>query len=496
MLKSLGLASAVFFAFHVQSFATISASIDVDPIDRTIPGVSYAPVLEKAASSVVGIGTTEFVEERSGGGPRSRMEEFLRRYYGLPEIEPEEEDLDDTPRERRRPTGAGSGVIVSPDGYIVTNHHVVNNEMGELVDEVVVTLSDGREFVAEIVGTDQRTDVGILKIEAEDLPALTISTQEDLRVGDVVFAIGNPLDTGIAVTQGIISATGRQDFQILGSGGYENFIQTDASINMGNSGGPLVDAQGRMIGINTAIISSTGGNIGIGLAIPSKIVLQIANNLASSGEVSRGFLGVLPEDLDNTLAESFGLENSNGALVARVTDDSPASEVGMKRGDIILKVNDQSISNAADLRLKVSFYPPGTEVRLLILRDGERLEQPIELGDLDEAIARMNGRSTGRWRGDDSEEAPVEPLEGIVLVAMDEEELEEIGIEGFSEGVLIEQVDIESPFARQLEAGMVILEWNRTPVGDAQAIADSMRDGVNRAYVFHETRFMYIAVRM
>ncbi|MEM7674062.1 MAG: PDZ domain-containing protein, partial [Verrucomicrobiota bacterium] len=310
-----------------------------------------------------------------------------------------------------------------------------------------------------------------------------------------VFAIGNPLDTGIAVTQGIISATGRQDFRILGTGGYENFIQTDASINMGNSGGPLVDAHGRMIGINTAIISSTGGNIGIGLAIPSKIVLQIANNLANDGEVNRGFLGVLPEDLDNTLAESFGLESSQGALVARVTDDSPASDVGMKRGDIILRVNDQKIFNAADLRLKVSFFAPGTEVKLLILRDGERFEQPIELGDLDAAIARMNGQSPGRRLGNDDADEMVEPLEGIVLVAMDGKELNEIGVDGFSEGVLIEKVDIDSPFARQLEAGMVILEWNSEPVNGPQAIAQGMTDGINRAYVFQENRYMYVAVR-
>lgn len=477
-------------------WGSISSNIDDSPLDRTIPGISYAPVLEKAARAVVGISTTDFVEERSGGGPRSRMEEFLRRYYGLEEGESREES-DEAPRERRRPTGAGSGVIVSSDGYIVTNHHVVTNDSGEQVDEVLVNLSDGREFVAEIIGTDRRTDVGILKIDAEDLPAITVSTRKDLRVGDIVFAIGNPLDTGIAVTQGIVSATGRQDFAILGSGGYENFIQTDASINMGNSGGPLVDAHGRMIGINTAIISSTGGNIGIGLSIPSEIVLQIANRLSEGdGEVSRGFLGVLPEDLNATLAESFGLENSKGALVARVTENSPSSDVGMQRGDIILEVNDRIIENAADLRLKISFYSPGTEVKLLVFRDGERFNQPIVLGDLDEAIARMNGESRGGWRGnDEEEEADMPSLEGVTMVALDADELKEMDIEEFEKGVLVEQVDADSPYARALTAGVVILEWNRQAVGSPSDVKSAMKDGLNRLYVFDDGTYRYVAIR-
>ena len=492
--------TALLISLLIPAFlwGTISSNIDDAPLDRSIPGISYAPVLEKAAQAVVGIATTDFVEERAGSGsPRSRMEEFLRRYYGLPDEGSDEEEDIETQRERRRPSGAGSGVIVSSDGYIVTNHHVVTNDAGEQVDEVLVNLSDGRQFVAEITGTDRRTDVGILKIEAEDLPAITISTQKDLRVGDIVFAIGNPLDTGIAVTQGIISATGRQDFRILGSGGYENFIQTDASINMGNSGGPLVDAHGRMIGINTAIISSTGGNIGIGLSIPSEIVLQIANGLfEGDGELSRGFLGVLPEDLDPTLAESFGLENAKGALVARVTDNSPSSEVGMQRGDVILEVNGRTIENAADLRLKISFHSPGTEVRLLVLRDGKRFEQPIELGDLDAAIARMNGEPRGGWRGTDVEEEEDTPsLEGVTLVALNSDELKEMDINDFEKGVMVEQVDVNSPYARVLDAGVVILEWNRQAVGSPSDVKATIKDGLNRLYVFDNGTYRYVAIR-
>ena len=491
----LGLILLTLTIAHNSAAAAISIDEDTQPIDRSIPGISYAPVLEQATQAVVGIATTDFVAEGAGGDDtRSRMEEFLRRYYGLPESDsPRNSDEGEAPeRERRRSTGAGSGVIVSSDGYIVTNHHVVMNRMEELVDEVLVTLSDGREYVAEVIGTDKRTDVGILKIEASDLPTITINTAEDLRVGDIVFAIGNPLDTGIAVTQGIISATGRQNYGVLGSGGYENFIQTDASINMGNSGGPLVDAYGRMIGINTAIISSTGGNIGIGLAIPSKIVLGIANNLADSGEVSRGFLGVLPEDLSLTLAESFGLKDANGALIARVTDASPAAEVGILRGDVILEVNNDKILNAADLRLKVSFYSPGTTVQLLILRDGKRFTQPIELGDLDKAIAQMN---SGRTLPNFEKESIPSPLEGITLVALDASELAEMDIVDFDSGILVEQVSVDSPYARQLQAGMVILEWNRKPAASVQAIESALREGVNRLYVFNDGAYSYLALR-
>ena len=295
----------------------IEIELDSTPITGTPSSsvVSYADVLEGATPAVVAVYTARVVRvAQRRSDPR---EEMLRRFFGLPPSSGgnySEEDVE----ERRIPAGVGSGVIVSKDGYILTNNHVITNERGSEVDEILVQLADDREFPAEIVGRDPKTDLAVLKIEQNELPYITMADSDNLRVGDVVFAVGNPLGVGQTVTMGIVSATGRSGLHLLGEQAYENFIQTDASINQGNSGGALIDAAGRLVGINTAILSQSGGNIGIGFAIPSTLARNIMVNLLDDGTIRRGFLGVSIKDLDSDIAEAFGLEDTQGALIQSV----------------------------------------------------------------------------------------------------------------------------------------------------------------------------------
>ena len=377
------------FLLLISPFAAISLFADKNPplnvkVDAQsiatsgdMPLVSYADVLGQATPSVVAVYTSRIVSAR-----QSLISPEFYRQFGrpIPRMMPEE----GLNRERKERLGVGSGVIISADGYIVTNYHVVQGMRGREVDEILVRLNDGTEYVATLIGSDSKTDVAILKIEADaSLPAVTLADSDLLRVGDIVFAIGNPRDLGLTATQGIVSALERnRGGQILGAGSYENFIQTDAAINLGNSGGALVDAWGRLVGINTAIVSSSGGSIGLGFAIPVNMVLNVASNLIKTGEVPRGMLGLFPDDLNREMADAFGLESTRGALVNQVQEDSPASRGGIRHGDIILKIDEREIDSAAELRLVVSQVLPGTKVAVTLIRQGKTMVLPITLGSL------------------------------------------------------------------------------------------------------------------
>ena len=357
----------------------LNVKVDAQSIATSgeMPLVSYADILGQATPSVVAVYTSRIVSDRQS----LTLPEFYRQFgLSIPRVSPEE----DSNRERRERLGVGSGVIISADGYIVTNYHVVQGMRGREVDEILVRLNDGTEYVATLIGSDSKTDVAILKVDAdESFPAVTLADSDLLRVGDIVFAIGNPRDLGLTATQGIISALERnRGGQILGAGSYENFIQTDAAINLGNSGGALLDAWGRLVGINTAIVSSSGGSIGLGFAIPVNMVLNVASNLIKSGEVPRGMLGLIPDDLSREMADAFGLENARGALVYQVFEDSPASRGGIRHGDIIIKIDEREIDSAAELRLVVSQVLPGTKVAVTLLRQGKTMVMPITLGSL------------------------------------------------------------------------------------------------------------------
>lgn len=446
----------------------LEIKVDTQPIAAQPghPVVSYADMLDQATPSVVAVYTSRLVAARQS----QQMPDILRR-FGLPAPQPQVES--NTQRERLEQLGVGSGVIISEDGYIVTNHHVVQGLRGQAVDEIRVRLNDETEYVATLIGSDSKTDVAVLKIESEAvLPAVTLADSDLLRVGDVVFAIGNPLDVGLTATQGIVSATGRnRKGEILGPGSYENFIQTDASINLGNSGGALVDAWGRLIGINTAIVSRSGGSIGIGFAIPVNMVLNVASNLIKSGDVPRGMLGLFPDDLTRDMADAFGLASTRGALVNQVQEGSPASRADIRHGDIITKVDEREIDSASQLRLIVSQILPGTVVEVTLIRQGKTMRVPVTLGSL-------NGHS---------EEAVLEtsPLEGVRLRSLDEETRDGFSIPEEIEGVLILSVENDSPYVEKLDKLMVILEVNGEAVDSVQDIEEQLVEGEqNRLYVW------------
>lgn len=445
--------------------------------EKAAPVVSFAPVLERAKPAVVSVYTAKIVRV-SRGGRMSPEEEFLRRFFGLPAPQ-QRAPQDGETEERRMAQGFGSGVIVREDGYIVTNNHVVTDERGEDADEVLVQLNDGRELEAEIVGRDPRTDVAILKVDAENLPAIQIADSENIKVGDVVFAIGNPLGVGLTVTQGIVSATGRA-IGIYGREGYEDFIQTDASINPGNSGGALVDGEGRLVGINSAILSRTGGNIGIGFAIPSGLVVNISKSLVNFGEVRRGFLGIGISDLNPDLAEAFDMEDADGVVVDYVEEDFPADKAGIERGDVITRIDGRRVENANELRLVVSQTAPGTEIEITYVRDGEEMTTTARVVDQENSLAGMGS----------------ELIEGVAVTRLSDDFRDRYGVPDDINGLGITEIDPSSPYARALRPGMVVIEINGRPVDRLSEARDALRRGANRLYVFDRGRTGYYAIRI
>lgn len=456
--------------------------LDSSPVtdNGSEPIASYAEILEPAQESVVSVTTASIVETMRDGASNP-MEEFLRRFYGLPPSQAPGRG-EGEPQERRIPNGLGSGVIISEDGYILTNNHVVVGRTGEPADEITVHLSDGVEVDGELVGRDERTDVALIKIEKEGLPYLKMADSENLKVGDVVFAVGNPLGVGQTSTMGIVSATGRSNLGLLGNEGYENFIQTDAAINRGNSGGALVDAKGRLVGINTAIFSQTGGNIGIGFAIPSRMARTVVLELIENGEVRRGYLGVSIRDLDQELSEAFGLDTTDGALVEQVQDGTPAAKAGIQRGDVIVSVNDNVVESVSSLRLRIASLRPGSDVEIEIMREGENKSFEIKLGSLDDPdVAVGTDRS---------------PLNGVGIEPLSDDTKEKWKID-LDSGLVITEVDARSPHANTLAPGMVILEVNDKEVNTIGELDKAlMRGRVNKFWVSFRGNRGFIALRV
>ncbi len=465
--------------------APLKLARDDTPLDRKGDDriVSYADILEPVTPAVVSVITSRVqqVDPR-----REALEEMLRRYFGAP---PREEEPEAAPDDEPKATGLGSGFIVSADGYILTNNHVIKGLDDSEPDEIAVKLRDGREFVAELVGTDRETDVALLKIEAEGLPHLTLGNSQELRVGDIVFAIGNPLGIGLTVTQGIVSAKERTDLDIL-PGGYESFIQTDAAINRGNSGGPLVDGRGRVVGINSAILSSLGGgNIGLGFAIPIDLAANIAESLALGEEVRRGFIGIEPGPLDRNLAQAFGLNTTKGAVVNRVTPGLPADEAGLQHGDIILTVNGTQVDSVGDLIYLISSLQPDSTATLGIVRGGEHEDIDIVLGDRAELIdAALGGRK-----------APgKEVLEGVVLRTVTNELRDEFNLPEDLDGLIVTEVDGDSPYARKLPPGLVLIEVNQQPVTNDEELSKALKGPgeLNTVYVYFDGNYTYSTLKV
>jgi Do/DeqQ family serine protease len=410
---------------------------------------SYADVLEGIRPAVVSVYSSKTVREQ--------VPEIFRQ-------------MGAKGREQKL-RGLGSGVIVSADGYILTNNHVV-----EGADELKVLLNDDRELTAKLIGTDPKTDVAVIKIEAENLPIVTLADSGKLRVGDVVFAIGNPLGVGQTVTMGIVSATSRRVGILEEVQGYEDFIQTDAAINQGNSGGALIDARGRLVGINSAILSTSQGNIGIGFAIPINLASSIMHSLIETGTVARGYLGISSSLLTPDLAEEFKLpKDTKGVVIADLPADGPAIKAGLKRDDVIIALNGRPISSGDDLRMIVAQMLPGTKVAVKFIRDGKTDTKEVILAQRPD-----DNPPSGEW------------LSGVQVAPITDELRREYRISNDVDGIVITEMDENSPYQGTFVPGAVIISVNREPVTDLASAKQILRPGRNLAFVYYRGAYRYI----
>jgi serine protease Do len=410
---------------------------------------TFAPIVEKVAPSVVTVFTTQTVSRGLTTFPFG--DDSLRQFFG-----------GQSPQRQGKQTlqGLGSGVIVSPDGYILTANHVVSG-----AEEIMVGLgTELRKYKAKKVGTDPGTDVALLKIEEKNLPAITFADSEKARAGDIVLAIGNPFGLRQTVTMGIISAVGRGGMGIVD---YENFIQTDAAINMGNSGGALVDTEGRLLGINTAIFSRSGGNQGVGFAIPANLARDVMQSLREKGRVVRGYIGASVQTLTPELAEAMKLKGQlTGALVGEVTRKSPAERAGIKTGDLITAVNGKKVSDARELRLMIGSMAPGTKVQVEINRDGRSKMLNVDLAEMP-AEAAEQGAEAAPEEAAQPEKATV--FGGVAVADITDDVRTGLNLPKDVQGAVIAEIDSDSPAAKAgLREGDVIQEVNKQPVKNAK----------------------------
>lgn len=420
----------------------------------------FAAVLKPVLPAVVNVHSSKVVKPRSNQMMPFFNDPFFQQFFGNQfgqNMQPQPE----------REQSLGSGVILTSDGTIITNNHVVDG-----ATDIKVSLADKREFTAKVIGTDKPSDIAVLKINATGLPTLPIGDSSKLQVGDVVLAIGDPFGIGETATMGIVSAKGRGGH--LGIETYEDFIQTDAAINPGNSGGALIDLHGNLVGINTAIATGGGGggNVGIGFAIPIDMAHKVMNQIVEHGKVIRGYLGLLPQDVSASLAKQFGLSQANGALVASVEPNTPASRAGLKQGDIVLKVNGQTVDSANDLRLLISQSQPGASVNLTIWRDNKTQDVKVTLAELPQQNAQ-NGASEGNGSG---------TMQGVQVQTVTPDMTQDLGVPNGTRGVVITSVDPSSPAAAaSLERGIIIQEVNHKPVNNAQEYHAAMSAADNHA---------------
>jgi len=412
---------------HLASAAGLPPLIDNQPLP------SLAPMLERAMPAVVNISTTTNVQIAENP---LMQDPFFRHFFGVPN----QPNQPSQPRQQQR-NSLGSGVIIdSNQGFVLTNNHVIDK-----ADKIMVTLHDGRQLNAQLIGTDKDSDVAIIQIPADNLTQLPIANSDQVRVGDFVVAIGSPFGLSQTVTSGIVSALGRSG---LGIEGYEDFIQTDASINPGNSGGALVNLRGELVGMNTAILAPSGGNVGIGFAIPSKMAMSIKDSLVKHGEVRRGLLGVTTQDLTPDLINAFNLANKNGAAVSRIENNSPAAKAGLEPGDIITSINGKEIKGSAEIRNLIGMMQIGDKVDIEYIRSGVKKQATAEIGK------PVRPQLTG--------EKLHQTLQGTILSNTQKDQIE---------GILLEKVATSSASWRAgLRPGDIIISANRYRVHNLEEL--------------------------
>src|SRR5436190_4517558 len=430
---------------------TVSIAVNDSPLERQSKmSASFSPVVKKVAPSVVNVFTTKTVRNPMPEITPFFDDPFFRRFFGSPFGDDGGRRQPRTFKER----SLGSGVIVTKDGYILTNNHVVDG-----ADEIKVARDkDKKQFTAKVVGRDPRTDIAVLKIEAKDLPFITFADSDKIEVGDVVLALGNPFGIGQTVTMGIVSATGRGG---MGIEDYEDFIQTDAAINPGNSGGALVDAEGRLVGLNTAILSRSGGNQGVGFAIPANLARSVMDQLIEKGRIERGFLGVRIKDLTPELARQFNVpDNTSGALVTQLEDRSAAAEAGVQSGDVIIELNGTPVKDRRNLQLMVGRLSPGDKVSLKVLHDGKEKMFTLTLKEMLEQKLASNDTS--------SEPNDSDALNGVAVGDIDAAARSRFNIPDRVKGALITEVDPDSAsYEAGLRPGDVIQEIDHKRVTNA-----------------------------
>jgi serine protease Do len=402
----------------------------------------FSAVIKPALPAVVNIRTSKMVKPQANQMSPFFNDPMFRQFFG--------DQFGGGKPHAEREQALGSGVIVTSDGTILTNNHVIDG-----ASDIKVQLADKREFQAKLVGADPKTDVAVLKIQAKDLPTLPLGDSRQLNVGDLIFAIGDPFGIGETATMGIVSATGRGQ---LGIEDYENFIQTDAAINPGNSGGAMIDIHGNLVGINTAILShGSGGNEGVGFAIPMSMAKPVMDQILAHGKVVRGYLGVHIQDVTPEIAKAFNFAQGGGALIGDVSPDTPASKAGLKQGDVIVKLNGETVSDYTALRLSISEMSPGTTVKLGVWRDGKIQDFNVTLGELPEKTVADNETQEGSGGG----------LEGVEVQELTPDIAQQLNVPAGTHGVVVTSVDPSSPAAAAqppLNRGDLIQEINHKPI--------------------------------
>jgi serine protease Do len=435
-----------------------------------ILNASLANVAETVKPSVVNISTTKTISMKDHPLGNFMDDPFFKKFFG-DKLHPHGK------KKKYKSSSLGSGVIVTSDGYILTNNHVVQD-----VDEIKVVLHDGKEFPGKVIGSDPKSDLAIIKVDAKDLPAITMGSSEKMKVGELVIAVGNPFSLGHTITMGIVSAVGRSN---VGIAEYEDFIQTDAAINPGNSGGALVNIHGELIGINTAIFSTSGGYMGIGFAIPSDIAKTHMQSIIKHGKVVRGWLGVQIQNITDELAKHFDIKEDNGALVTNILTGTPAEKAGFQRGDIIVEIDGKTVVDTNDLRNKVAATLPGTEVTIKVVREGKETDIPVTIGEQMGDKKAVEGKFENLLSGVHVQELTAEIKQGLEIPDK-------------TSGVIITNIEEDSPAAELLKKRDVVAEINRLSIKNLSEYKDVVSKIADKdsvlLLVFRSGGYIYITL--